>query len=276
MKLEALPPPSELNYLLSFDFDDTLFDPLYPGHVPSLFFEAIRQWRNEYGLIWGINTGRDYEFLQTGYIDQVKAPFAPDFVITMERNIHLADENLHLRSLSSWNSQCSREHEALFRHRKRALDQLMEELRDSCPGVIWWNQESDPYSIEVDNPDGLELLAQIIDPWLIEYPDLSAQRAGPYLRFCHAAYNKGTALEEVLRLFGISSQSAFIAGDGYNDMDAMKHIEGALCACPDNAADALKQLVISKRGYVSPYARGKGLEDIIQQAIKPWLGSKTR
>ena len=273
MNLKSLPPPPSLDCLLSFDFDDTLFDPLYPGHFPSDFFERIAQWRDQYGLLWGINTGRDYDYLETGFIEQVKASFAPDFVITMERYIHLADEHFHLRSLSSWNDQCLLAHEELFLHHKFALEQLMMTLGEACPGVNWWRQAADPYSIEVNHPEELEILWEIIEPWILNYPCLSTQRAGPYLRFCHAGYNKGTALEEVIRLFGISPQATFIAGDGHNDMDAMAKIHGALCACPANAAESLKKLVKVNKGYISPCPRVRGMEDILKNALTPWLES---
>lgn len=271
MKLQSLPPPSSLDCLLSFDFDDTLFDPLHPGHVPAGFFERIALWREKYGLVWGINTGRDYDYLESGFIGQVKAPFAPDFVITMERNIHLADEHRYLRPLAAWNDQCSHDHAELFRHRRGVLEDLMKELEESCPDVNWWRQASDPYSIEVQHPPDLDCLWEIIELRMKNYPDLSTQRAGPYLRFCHAGYNKGSALEEVLKLFGIDSQATFIAGDGHNDMDAMKRIAGALCSCPGNAAEPLKQLVASRGGYISPYLRASGMEDILEHALVPWL-----
>ncbi|MEG0143480.1 MAG: HAD hydrolase family protein [Akkermansia sp.] len=271
MKLTSLPPPSSLNKLLSFDFDDTLFDILYPGHVPEEFFELINSWRESYGVIWGINTGRSYNYLVEDYLTHVKAPFAPDFVITTERNIHLSDQNLHLRPLQSWNDACSMAHERLFRHHRTLLENIMVSIDEAYPNLIWWRQQDDPYSIEVEHPLDLDAISDIIMPAIEPYSDISTQRAGPYLRFCHAEYNKGSALAHVLKLLNIREDNTFIAGDGHNDMDAIKTNPLAQCACPSNGAIPLQELVLSRGGYVSTYAKTKGLADILNNFVLPWL-----
>lgn len=54
----------------------------------------MRMLRSQYGVLWGVNTGRDPVYLREGLADMFRddaEAFAPDFTVTMERNIHLAD-----------------------------------------------------------------------------------------------------------------------------------------------------------------------------------------
>ena len=57
-------------------------------------------------MLWGINTGRDPVYLREGLMDMFQGnpeAFAPDFTVTMERNVHLADAEGRLMPGVPWN-----------------------------------------------------------------------------------------------------------------------------------------------------------------------------
>lgn len=267
MHLRALPFPQETRFLLSLDFDDTLFDWRHEQRISPLFFEMIKTVREEKGVIWGINTGRSFDFLKKGYEHQAKAPFAPDFVITRERDIHITDQNGYLRAYSFWNDRSTDDHCFLFKKHKGAFKNLFFELTDIFPSVAWQHQEGDEFSIEVESLSDLDKIIPHIDEFVSRYPDISIQRAGPYLRFCHVDYNKGTALQTVLRLFGVEQCNSLIVGDGYNDMDTLRVNTEARCACPDNAVEPLKRMVFERQGYVSSLCCFQGTIDSIRNCL---------
>lgn len=270
MRLSSLAPPAPPAFLISFDFDDTLYDWTDSERLPRAFFDVIREWREHFGILWGINTGRSYDFLKEGYEREVKAPFAPDFVISMERHIHLADQGGHLRPYAPWNDQCDHDHQELFRRHQFDFDRLFAELESRFDSVGWWRQPGDDFSIEVEQPPDLEPIAIHVESFLAARPDLSVQRADPYLRFCHAQYNKGTALCHVAELLGIPPGNLLAIGDGHNDIDTLLANPDALCAAPANAVEPLKSLVRGRGGYVSALPCCQGTLDILER-FKPRL-----
>lgn len=271
MRLQALVPPVQPGWLLSFDFDDTLYDALSPSGISPAFFDTIRYLRSKWGVMWGINTGRSFDYLVEGFERDSRAPFAPDFLVTRERDIHLTDQGLHLRELSRWNDTCREAHDELFRHHKKFFSDLILELEAQCAHVDWWLQQDDPYSLEVANPSDLDFACEIIMPAIARYPDISVQRAGPYLRFCHAGYNKGSALFHVASLLGISPGRVVVFGDSYNDLDAMLENPDAFCCCPSNAVESLRLLVGKRQGYVSLLPRSGGVMDALERFVIPLL-----
>ena len=72
-----------------------------------------------------------------------------------------------------------------------------------------------------------------------------------YLRFCHEAYSKGTALGELARLTGISREEIFAAGDHYNDLPMLDGRFAQWVACPGNAVAPVKEAVAQAGGYVA-------------------------
>lgn len=110
LPVRALPRPGLPRYLFSFDFDDTLFTLGGPAEERRVFFRTMRGLRSRYGVLWGINTGRDPVYLREGLMDMFQGnpeAFAPDFTVTMERNVHLADAEGRLMPGVPWNDACS-------------------------------------------------------------------------------------------------------------------------------------------------------------------------
>lgn len=69
LPVRALPRPGLPRYLFSFDFDDTLFTLGGPAEERRVFFRTMRGLRVRYGVLWGINTGRDPVYLREGLMD---------------------------------------------------------------------------------------------------------------------------------------------------------------------------------------------------------------
>ena len=72
LPVRALPKPERLRYLFSFDFDDTLFTLGGPAEERSIFFRTMRMLRSQYGVLWGVNTGRDPVYLREGLADMFR------------------------------------------------------------------------------------------------------------------------------------------------------------------------------------------------------------
>ena len=249
LPIRALPLPGESRYLFSFDFDDTLFTLGGPAGERRSFFRLMRALRARYGVLWGINTGRDPVYLREGLMDMFQddpEAFAPDFTVTMERNVHLADAEGRLMPGVVWNDAC--------------------ELQ---------RQQHDAFSLVVNDARGLDAVSGVIHGTVAPYEEIVTQRAGPYLRFSHRDYNKGTALAFVASRFGIPHAHAAIFGDGHNDLDAMRNLPEAFRCCPSNAADEVKAMVASGHGYISPKARTMGVLDGLVNGALPHFGMRT-
>jgi hydroxymethylpyrimidine pyrophosphatase-like HAD family hydrolase len=86
-----------------------------------------------------------------------------------------------------------------------------------------------------------------------------------YLRFCHEAYSKGTALGELARLTGIESEEIFAAGDHYNDLPMLDGTFAKWVACPGNAVPAVKRAVTEAGGYVGEGMASFGVVEALRQ-----------
>lgn len=277
LPLRALPLSGGPRYLFSFDFDDTLFTLSGSAGERRDFFRIMRRLRTEYGVLWGINTGRDPVYLREGLMDMFHDDpdaFAPDFTVTMERNVHLADEEGKLMPCLSWNEACAVAHEALFLRYGSMLEELLEHLEHRFAGLELQRQQHDAFSLVVNDARGLDAVSGVIDGTVAPYEELVTQRAGPYLRFSHRDYNKGTALAFVASRFGVPQSRTAIFGDGHNDLDAMNCLPEAFRCCPSNAADEVKALVAAGCGYISPEPRTRGVLDGLANGVLPHFRMK--
>ena len=159
LPVRALPKPERLRYLFSFDFDDTLFTLGGPAEERSIFFRTMRMLRSQYGVLWGVNTGRDPVYLREGLADMFRddaEAFAPDFTVTMERNVHLADAEGRLMPGAAWNDDCAVAHDSLFTRYGGMLESLMGQLESRFSGLGLRRQDNDAFSLVVNDACGLE------------------------------------------------------------------------------------------------------------------------
>lgn len=273
----ALPVSGKPRYLFSFDFDDTLFTLGGPAEERRVFFSLMRRLREECGLLWGINTGRDPVYLREGLMDMFHDDtdaFAPDFTVTMERHVHMADEEGRLMPSVPWNDACAVAHDDLFSRYGAMLEDLMDHLEDRFSRLDLRRQSNDAFSLIVNEARGLDEVACVIQDTVGPYDEIVTQRAGPYLRFSHRDYHKGSALAFVASRFGVSAAHMAIFGDGHNDLDAMRHLPEAFRCCPSNAAEEVKAMVACGHGYISPEPRTRGVLDGLERGALPHFGMK--
>lgn len=225
----AAPFQGECKLLVSLDYDGTLRSP-EGDPVSAGFLELMRVWR-PLGLRWGINTGRSLPYLLGDLAGC--CPRLPDFICTCERYVYMADAGGRLIPAASHNAAC---HCANMRLRERfrpVLHAFLDTLRQKCPHLVWSVADSDPLSIETPDSAAMDALM----PHLQQLPPkgVAIQRAGRYLRFSDARFNKGTALRYVVQRWRVPHERLFVMGDGQNDLDAFRLFPRACCTAPANA-----------------------------------------
>ncbi|MFL6531658.1 MAG: HAD family hydrolase, partial [Chthoniobacterales bacterium] len=105
---------------------------------------------------------------------------------------------------------------------------------------------------------------EFIDEARAPHPKFHYQRNTIYLRFCHADYHKGAALEELQRLLGISREATFAAGDHHNDVSMLDGRYAAMPACPANAIEEVKDAVRGAGGFVAESCCGSGVYEALR------------
>jgi len=92
----------------------------------------------------------------------------------------------------------------------------------------------------------------------VRVPGFQFMRNTIYVRFCHEAYSKGTALGELGRLTDIPAECILAVGDHYNDIPMLDGRHARYVACPANAMDAVKVTVRRAGGYIASTTCGHG------------------
>ena len=98
----------------------------------------------------------------------------------------------------------------------------------------------------------------------VRVPGFNFMRNTIYLRFCHEAYSKGTALAELARLTGVGHGEIFAAGDHYNDLPMLDGVHAQWVACPGNAVEAVKIAVARAGGFVAEGACSVGILEALR------------
>lgn len=265
--LRALPANTPPKHLFSFDYDGTLRDSTNTPPVSDDFFRNIRTKRDRYGIRWGINTGRDIDYLMEEYA--AFAPYAPDFIITCERYIYTAQPEAQLVENTDANQCCRTAHEQIFEKYHHHIENLFTRIRAEFPHCTWIRSASDPHAIEETSDGVFDRFMPLIENFLLNEPELSVQRADPYLRFCHRDFNKGSTLLQIANRFSVKPHRVFIIGDGHNDLDAFRAFPSALLACPKNAHADVSSYITAHGGYVSPYREHQAVMDTLLNIVLP-------
>lgn len=255
---KAAPFEGACRWLISLDYDGTLRQSHGNPPVSAAFFELMQQWR-PLGVRWGINTGRSLRYLCEDLLPC--SPCLPDFICTFERFAYVAGEDGTVSPVPEHNRPA---HEANMQLRELMaphLREYMERISRNHPQLSWEFAERDPLSIEAQDAEMMEHIAPLLEPLVQEHADVAMQRAGRYLRFSVARFNKGTALARVAAHWQLPPEKLCIAGDGHNDLDAFRAFPRAFRAVP---GDAHPQVVAELRrlgGYCSPQA---GVTELLQ------------
>lgn len=255
----AAPFDGACRYLISLDFDGTLLCE-ETRCIPSAFFDMMQHWR-AYGVRWGINTGRSLPYLMQDL--RPCAPFLPDFICTCERYIYMADAAGHLLPDTAHNAECAAINAAVRARFAPVLQQVMLQLARQHPEWQWEYAADDPLSIEAVDAATMDAMAPDMNRLAAVDGGVAMQRAGRYLRFADARFNKGTTLLHVAQRWSVPVSHVAIMGDGHNDLHAFQALPAAFCAAPATAHPEVCAWLRSHGGYVSPEAG-------VLQALHAW------
>ena len=248
--------------LLSTDFDGTLVahdrDPvLDPGCLAM-----IQQLQND-GALWAINTGRSVQLLESGLTD-FAFPVHPDFILTSERDIfRRAKSGAHWEAYGDWNTRVARDHAELFASASSVLAEVIDFVNQKTRARVVYERHG-PEGLVAQDEAEMERIITFIDEARAPHPKFNYQRNTVYLRFCHADYHKGAALEELSRLIEIPREQIFAAGDHFNDISMLDGRYAQYPACPSNAILEVKATVRAASGYVAERPCGAGIHDALQ------------
>lgn len=246
--------------LLSTDFDGTLVGGPRHASCPEDFAGLLAEHKRAGGC-WAINTGRSLWHAEEG-IAQFASPIPPDFVLTNEREVFRKAPDGSWEAHGSWNAECERRHASFFAGARDLFAQVERELAKFRGLQIIREDGRMAGFVAADEPQ-METAAALLFDLASEAPEFSFQRNTVYLRFCHADYDKGTALAELCRLEGISRDAVFAAGDHHNDLPMLKADIAAALACPSNAIPEVKAAVSSAGGYVASRPVSGGIADAL-------------
>ena len=250
--------------LLSTDFDGTLHAEYESPPVPQALQHLIGTLQQR-GLTWVINTGRDLSSLMET-LGRAQLSIWPDYVVTVEREIHCRADGQYL-PLHSWNRSCEVAHQQLFTRVRQDVPRLTEWVQSRFKATIY----EDPFSpfclIAGNNPE-----ADIIYAFLQEYcatvPSLTVVRNDVYARFSHTDFNKGSALGEVARQLGVSPEQTVAAGDHLNDLPMLSTRYAKWLIAPGNAVPEVKEAVRAQEGHVSEELFGYGVAQGLRSLLK--------
>ena len=234
-------------YVVSLDFDGTLFCE-QTQQIDPAFFDLMAQWR-PLGLRWGINTGRSLPYLLQDYLPQ--SPCLPDFICTCERYVYLADDAGYLQPDTAHNAACAAHNATVRACFAPILQHTMQQLSAQHPEWQWEFAADDPLSIVAVDAATMDAMAPDMYRLAAADPGISLQRAGRYLRFADARYDKGTVLAHVATRWGVPASRIAILGDGHNDLHAFDALPQAFCAAPSTAHPEVAAWLREHGGYVS-------------------------
>jgi HAD superfamily hydrolase (TIGR01484 family) len=257
--------------LISTDFDGTIFAEFENPPISPRFASMIADLQAN-GAKWVINTGRDMSSLMEA-LARSRVSIQPDFLVLVEREIQIHD-GVRYAGLEAWNAACTRDHDALFARVRADVPTLTEWINARFHATVYEDPYS-PFCLIAGNNGDADRINEYVEAYCRSIPNLTAVRNDVYLRFSHAAYNKGTALAELTRRLGITAEEVFAAGDHLNDLPMLLTQYAKHLGAPHNAIDSVKTLLKSQGGFVSSLLHGHGTAE----ALAHWLevaGAKNR
>lgn len=250
--------------LVSTDFDGTLVEHGVPAPFSPLLLEVFSALR-ERGVRWVINTGRTLSSLEEG-LEAFALPIHPDYVITTERELFQPAANGHgWTDLGDWNRRCARAHDELFASVAPQLREVVRFVTRETNAELRYGRRThgrhlaeEPAGVVASHEAEMDRVVALLDGLRAQMPLFSYQRNSIYLSFCHADYDKGTALAELGRQLNIGPENTFAVGDHQNDLPMLTGVHARHVACPANSIDAVKTAVRAVGGYVArePYSAG--------------------
>ncbi len=246
--------------LLSTDFDGTLFAEFESPPIPLALQELIGQLQAR-GAKWAINTGRDMSSLMEA-LGRAAIEIEPDYLVLVEREIHCRQQPQYV-GLEPWNTACLRDHADLFARIQPDLPQLVGWIGARFHARVYEDSYS-PLCLIASNNREMDLIHEHLERYCRTVPNLSVVRNDVYARFCHEAYNKGSALAELTRQCRLRPDQVLAIGDHLNDLPMLSRQYARFLAAPANAVPEVKEALRRQNGYVSSYLHGHGVADAIK------------
>jgi HAD superfamily hydrolase (TIGR01484 family) len=249
--------------LISTDFDGTLFAEFENPPIPKGLVSLIGELQSR-GAKWVINTGRDMSSLMEA-LARSQISIQPDFLVLVEREIY-EHNGVRYAPVAEWNAACDRDHAELFAQVRPEVAALMDWVNGQFRATVYEDAWS-PFCLIAGNKSDADLIHARLDEFCARFPDLAVVRNDVYARFCHAAYNKGTALAELSRRLALTPAEVFAAGDHMNDLPMLKSEFARCLAAPHNAVAQVKEAVTRQHGFVSQLTCGHGVAEGLEHHL---------
>ena len=241
--------------LISTDFDGTFFAEREAPPVPASLEALIGEMQAQ-GAKWVVNTGRDLGSVRHS-LKMAQLAIAPDFMVTVEREIHCLEGDEYLPA-HDWNQSCTLEHQALFERVRPDLADLYAWVNERFEAMVYEDAYS-PFCLTARTNQDADRIHDYLNAYCEGVPNLTVVRNDIYARFSHAAYNKGTAMAEIARRLGVRRERVFAAGDHLNDLPMLSLEHAGYVMAPSNAVPAVKEQVRRQHGYISDQPWGHGV-----------------
>jgi HAD superfamily hydrolase (TIGR01484 family) len=249
--------------LISTDFDGTLFAEFENPPVPKKLQDLIGRLQAA-GATWVINTGRDLSSLLES-MGRAHLAIKPDFVVIVEREIYRRNQTEFVED-KPWNKASRAAHAELFRRVHGDLPRLRAWVESRFKATIYEDIFS-PFCFIAESYAEAETISEYLGEYCRSVPNLAVVRNDVYARLSHEAFNKVTALAEIGRQLGITSEQTFAIGDHLNDVPMLSRKYARWLGAPSNAIALIKSLVSGQEGHVSELHCGHGVAEALERAI---------
>lgn len=249
--------------LVCTDFDGTLAGENIEKPLAPDFFHWLLQAQKKATVTWVIATGRSWPSLQEALLFH-QAPLLPAWIITVEREIHQLNKG-QAQAHASWNTLCSETHQALFGRHGALLAQIEREIGSTDEVTVI--PDAGAIGLVAGSQESIDRTHALVTQITRAHPEISLVRNGPYFRFAHVDYHKGSCLAEIQKLLDLSPASTFVAGDNLNDLPMLLRQYGHYLACPSNSVPEVINQVKKEGGYLATKEAGDG----IAQALVHWF-----
>ncbi|HWQ90645.1 MAG TPA: HAD family hydrolase [Clostridia bacterium] len=250
--------------LISTDFDGTMFAEFENPPIPQALQQLIANLQAN-GAKWVINTGRDMSSLMES-LGRAGIEIEPDYLVLVEREIHRHHESQYT-PLVEWNRACSQDHEQLFTRLQADLPRVIDWIETRFHTRIYEDPYS-PFCLIAGNNGDMDVIHAYLNDYCSTVPNLVVVRNDVYARFSHQAYNKGTALAEITRQMGWSTDNVFAVGDHLNDLPMLRRQFARYLAAPSNAVPEVRQAVLEQGGYLCRGAQGRGVAEALTHFLQ--------
>jgi|MDTC01.2.fsa_nt_gb hydroxymethylpyrimidine pyrophosphatase-like HAD family hydrolase len=251
-------------FLFAFDFDGTVVDhDPHPGIHPN--FNRFLAHTKSNGGVWAVNTGRTLFQTLEGLAQHRILPL-PDFIMAKERELyHLGPYNRYV-DLGDWNKRCIKEHKRFHKDHKRVFKKVRAFVEKETQAEWVEGLEETP-GVVATSEEELHRVCGFIEDQSAGRDNLSYERNSVYLRFSHAAYNKGSVLQALAQMLALSPDCVCVAGDNHNDLSMLDPDVACYRICPSNAIPEVHERIAAAGGVVGQGRASFGLLDGINRAF---------